>query len=200
MCCIFASYDRYGLCACKMQALPSGFSLILPAVGKEQHAGPGLICGSRGEKGADFMAWRAEQRSECVSVPGLAAGHIIAPELVIRQILHKMLHQKHKGNTPPAHPSWDQDRNRQLALQSAVEGLTALQCNIKSGNARTNCKLKAAEARKHSRLHGRSDVDQAQAQAQAQAHPPSRPPTHIHKTVCSPELVPQCDLETSTRL
>lgn len=69
-------------------------------------------------------------------------------------------------------------------------------------DARTNCKLKAAEARKHSRLHGTSDVDQAQAraQAQAQAHPPSHPPTHIHKTVCSPELVPGCDLETSTRL
>jgi hypothetical protein len=32
------------------------------------------------------------------------------------------------------------------------------------------------------------------------AHPPSHPPTHIHKTVCSPELVPGCDLETSTRL
>ena len=75
------------LCACKMQALPSGFSLILPAVGKEQHAGPGL--GSRGEKSADFMVWLAEQRSECVSVPGLAAGHIIAPEFAIQQILHK---------------------------------------------------------------------------------------------------------------
>lgn len=72
---IFTYYDRHVLCACKMQALPSGFSLILPAVGKEQHAGPG----SRGEKGADFMAWLAEQRSECVSVPGLAAAHIILP-------------------------------------------------------------------------------------------------------------------------
>ena len=81
------------------------------------------LCGSRGEKGADFMAWLAEQRSECVSFPGLAAGHLIAPELAIQQILHKMLHQKHKGNTPPAHPSWDQDRNRQLALQSAVGAL-----------------------------------------------------------------------------
>jgi len=82
-------------------------------------------CGSRGEKSAEFMVWLAEQRSECVSVPGLAAGHIIAPELAIQQILHKMLHQKYEGNTHHLSPSWDQDRNRQLALRSAVEGLTA---------------------------------------------------------------------------
>ena len=44
--------------------LPSGFSLIPPAVGEEQHAGTGLVWVKEGKKVPTLRAWLAAQRSE----------------------------------------------------------------------------------------------------------------------------------------